>query len=355
MAYEISYSPAATPPGYSPYRLVDASGTAVAAVNDFLDAQAARGLSVESLRSYAYSLLSFWRWFAEQQKDLSELEEADLFEYIRYQRETTSAATTLNHRLTAVRCLYRFHTGCDLPAGRRSFRARSHPYHNSVASESGYLYPSRRRIPQLRVKKARRVVVPLTAEEVHTFFASLRTWRDLSIAALMLFCGLRSRELLGLTLEDISFVDGQLRVRGKGGKERVVPFPPRVPSLLESYLDIERPRNSTENHLFVSLKGPNRGQAMTPAGLRSLFRHHRKTAGVEKANPHRFRHTFGADMTRAGLSVAALMRLMGHGHVHTTMRYVELSPKDVWEEFQRVVNNIPRRKIVPRADDAQKK
>jgi len=49
---------------------------------------------------------------------------------------------------------------------------------------------------------------------------------------------------------------------------------------------------------------------MTAAGLRSLFRHHRQTTGVAKANPHRFRHTFATDMIRAGISLPALMQLM---------------------------------------------
>jgi integrase len=200
------------------------------------------------------------------------------------------------------------------------------------------------------VKEPRRVIVPLTREEVHAFLARLRTWRDLSITALMLFCGLRSREVLELTLNDLSFSEGELRVRGKGDKERMVPLPRQVLSLLESYLDVERPRTSTEE-LFVSLKGPRRGEAMTPAGLRSLFRHHRKAGGVERANPHRFRHTFGSNMARAGISLPALMKLMGHADVHTTMLYVELSARDVWEEFQRIVSKIARERIVPRSDD----
>jgi len=55
------------------------------------------------------------------------------------------------------------------------------------------------------------------------------------------------------------------------------------------------------------LKGPTRGTRMTPAGLRSLFRYHRRTTGVKIANPHRFRHTFASDMVRAGISLPALM------------------------------------------------
>lgn len=76
---------------------------------------------------------------------------------------------------------------------------------------------------------------------------------------------------------------------------------------------------------------------MNAAGLRSLFRHHRRCSKVPQANPHRFRHTFGADMVRAGISVPALMHLMGHTQIHTTMLYVELAPQDVWCEYARAV------------------
>ena len=65
---------------------------------------------------------------------------------------------------------------------------------------------------------------------------------------------------------------------------------------------------------------------MTAAGLRCLFRYHRRTTGVKLANPHRVRHTFASDMVRAGVSLPALMRLMGHAHIQTTLRLVQGSP-----------------------------
>jgi site-specific recombinase XerD len=76
---------------------------------------------------------------------------------------------------------------------------------------------------------------------------------------------------------------------------------------------------------------------VTIAGLRSLFRHHRLVSKVLQANPHRLRHTFGRDMVRAGISLPALMHLMGHADIHTTMLYVQLAPEDVWREFARAV------------------
>jgi len=90
------------------------------------------------------------------------------------------------------------------------------------------------------------------------------------------------------------------------------------------------------------LKGRARGARMTPAGLRSLFRYHRRTTGVKKANPHRFRHTFATDMVRAGVSVPALMRLMGHAHIQTTLIYIELTPLDVYQQYARAAAQLLR-------------
>jgi site-specific recombinase XerD len=76
---------------------------------------------------------------------------------------------------------------------------------------------------------------------------------------------------------------------------------------------------------------------MTPAGLRSLFRHHRQTTTIKLANPHRFRHTFASDMIRAGMSLPALMKLMGHSEIQTTLMYVEVTPQDVYLQYARAV------------------
>jgi integrase/recombinase XerD len=89
--------------------------------------------------------------------------------------------------------------------------------------------------------------------------------------------------------------------------------------------------------LFVSLKGPARGTRMTLAGLRSLFRYHRQRTGIKLANPHRFRHTFASDLVRGGISLPALMQLMGHADIQTTLRYVQITPQDVYQQYTRAV------------------
>jgi site-specific recombinase XerD len=154
----------------------------------------------------------------------------------------------------------------------------------------------------------------------------------------MLLDGLRSCEILTLQLEDLKLADAQLRVLGKGRKQRILPLTADIMEVLQNYLRLERPLTNSPA-LFVSLKGRRRGNSMTTAGLRSLFRHHRLCSEVPAANPHRFRHTFGADMVRAGISLPALQHLMGHSQIHTTLLYIQLAPQDVWREYARAVAN----------------
>jgi site-specific recombinase XerD len=320
------------PASASPYRLVDDCGREVTWVNQFLDAQKLRQLSLRSLRVYAYDLLHLARWFKNTRHSLGRLNQSLLLAYVRYQLEQQPLPTaqTINHRLCVVRCLYRFHYGQEIP-GKPHF-----PRRYTTHSPLGYGRRQPKITTHLHLRQPRRVIVPLSADQVAVFWKGFRTFRDLAIVALMLLDGLRSCEVLQLQLQDLSFSEARLHVLGKGRKERFVPLPPDTLQVLENYMHLERPVTNSPA-LFVSLKGRHRGHPMTTAGLRSLFRHHRLRSKVPQANPHRFRHTFGTDMVRAGMSLPALMQLMGHADIQTTMLYVQIAPQDVWREFARAV------------------
>lgn len=337
MKLTLVYRPS-VPASASPYRLLDEQGQQIAWANAFLDAQRIRQLSLRSLRAYAYDLLHFARWFQHPPRPVSAITESTLLEYVRHQldQEPKPTPQTVNHRLGVVHCLYRFHSGREIPAGPCHFQ-RTY----TRRSPLGYGRPRRAVALGLRLRQPRRVIVPLSAEEVGKFWRSFRTFRDLSLIGLMLLDGLRSCEVLALQLEDLQLADAQMRVLGKGNKKRVLPLPQEILEVLENYLQLERPLTNS-SFLFVSLKGRQRGRAMTPAGLRSLFRHHRLRSQVPHANAHRFRHTFGADMVRAGISLPALQHLMGHSQIHTTLLYVQLAPQDVWREYARAVENRTR-------------
>ena len=326
------------PASTSPYSLRDEQCRELDCANAFLDGQRIRQLSPRSLRIYAYDLLDFARWFEQQHRPLAEITESTLLDYVRHQlgRQPRPTPQTVNHRLGTVRCCYRFYTGQEIPAGKVHFQ-RSYTRRFPLSCSRPRPAVAR----GLRLKQDRRVIVPLSSEEVAKFWQSFRTYRDLALVGLMLLDGLRSCEVLALQLEDLQLAEGQLAALGKGNKKRVVPLPPEILEVLERYLRLERPLTNSPA-LFVSLKGRHRAQAMTSAGLRSLFRHHRVQSQVRQANPHRLRHTCGYDMVRAGMSLPALQRLMGHSQIATTMLYVQLAPQDVWREYARAIEKRTR-------------
>jgi integrase/recombinase XerD len=320
------------PASACPYRLLDEQDQEIPWANAFLDAQRVRQLSLRSLRAYAYDLLHFARWAQQPARPLSDMTESTLLDYVRHQldQQPKPAPQTVNRRLTVVHCLYRFHYGREIP-GQSHFQRIY-----TKRSPLGFGRPRRAVAHGLRLKQPQRVVVPLSVEQVAQFWRSFRTFRDLALVGLMLLDGLRSCEVLSLQLADLQLADGQIRVLGKGNKQRLMPLPEEIGAVLEKYLHLERPLTNSPS-LFVCLKGRHRGQPLTPAGLRTVFRHHRLATQMPQANPHRFRHTFGADMVRAGISLPALQHLMGHAQIRTTMLYVQLAPQDVWREYARAI------------------
>lgn len=324
------------------HRLVDVGRRPVAQANRFLAALTVRGLSRATLRAYGFDLVTLYRWLRHRRLSLPALTAEKLLDYVAAQRRAGSQPSSINRRLTTAQLLYRFCTGRDLEAAAGlgpapHYRGRGRDHHLG-------LHPlARPRRLKLRVKAPRRVVEPLSSTEVRRFLRSLRRYRDLALVHLMLLCGLRSAEVLKLEPGDVLFEDGQIRIRGKGERDRVLPLPQVVARSVSDYVRWERPADSTSRQLFVVLQGKQRGRAMTAAGLRSLFRQRRRDHAMARANPHRFRHTFGADMARAGVRLPILQRMMGHADAATTLQYIHLSMADIADEYRRAVEEIQRR------------
>lgn len=312
----------------------------VNAANAFLNSLLLRGLSPLTARAYAWDLVALHLWLVNTDGGVRDLQNSQLLGFISAQRKGGAAPTTINRRLSTCRVFYRFCTGRELPHNGTEPGAY---YRGRGRDRALGLHVLERRRPGLRVKVPNRVVEPLTVEQVRRFLNSLRRYRDLAILHLMLLCGLRSQEVLTLRVADVEWSDRRLRVRGKGDRERVLPLPDILEQIVIDYLRLERPRGCPHPRLFVVLQGPRWAQPMTPAGLRSLFRHRRLDPALFNANAHRFRHTFGADMAREGVRLPVLQRLMGHADSSTTLRYIHLSMADISAEFRRAVEAIGQR------------
>jgi integrase len=322
---------------HSPMRVVEqTTDRGIGWVNRYLDREYVRRMADTTLRTYAHNLLHFVRWWesVHHTSDIVEgdLTESTLLEYVRFQssQQPRPSPSTINDRVVVAERAIRNEfpdAPCQIARGFHQAFLRRRPM--------GLGRP-RVAMSRLRVKVPKRNIVPLSVDEVARFWSSFRTSRDLALVGLMLLQGLRSAEVLALNRDDALLSEAQLRVPGKGHKFRFLPLAPETVQLLNHYLRLERP-NPCSAALFVSLKGRARGTRMTAAGLRSLFRYHRQGTGIQLANPHRFRHTFASDMIRAGMSLPALMQLMGHADIQTTLIYVMVTPQDVYLEYARAV------------------
>lgn len=326
------------------HRVVDDAGEPIEEIGAFLRAVATRGLSPLTVRAYAFDLALLYRWLSDTGRQLRALAQPDLLEYVAWQRERGAAPRSINRRLTACRLLHAYWqpsglattVGTSLPASYYRGPGRDRRLGIHLLHKKGELVMS--------VKVPRRLVTPLTADQVRDFLAGLRRYRDVAIVYLMLLCGLRSREVLQLAHSDACLIERRVRVLGKGNRERVVPLAGLAATAIEQYLTYERPRQCLDDRLFVCLQGKRRGQSMTPAGLRSIFRRQRnKKAAVSNANPHRFRHTFGTDMARRGVNMPVLQKLMGHENPETTLQYINLSLADLAEAYHQASSEIERR------------
>lgn len=320
--------------------VVDDDGTPVGDAGRFLEWSAVRGFSPRTIEAYAYDLALILRWLRAQGRDLAKLDSGDLLRFIASERERNCQAKSINRRLATLRLFYRFVRGAELPGSTEpgvGSRWRKRDW------ELGLQAIPSRALRKVRVREPRRLVTPLTPAQVQAFLATLHRFRDLAIVYLMLLCGLRSAEALQLRCDSVDLVDRRVRVMGKGSKERVVPLPRLAATVIERYLAVERPRSACDR-LFVLVRGSRRGQPMTRASLRRVFRDSRAALPtLSNANPHRFRHTFGADMAREGVRLPVLQRMMGHAHPETTLQYVNLSATDIAAEFEKAITAIEAR------------
>jgi site-specific recombinase XerD len=330
------------------WSLAGAGAAGFRLINEYLGYLADRRYSPRTVRSYAFDLLAFARWLLDEGVGLETVDAEVLLRFLAFCRRapvagrpggnvvsmraggsTGYAPATINRRLVAIAGLFDFRAMRDparpnpVPRGmaaRRTARGERHGLLGHLARPG-----SRSR---LRVREPRRLPRGLEPAEVGALFASLHSHRDRAIAGLMLYCGLRSAEVLGLAVGDVDVGGGWVRVVGKGERERRVPLDGELAGLIQTYLLVERPVTG-ERALFVVAKGPSRGRPLTAAGLRTIFRYHRAKAGVEAAHPHALRHSFGSALAAAGVDLAVIQALLGHEHVDSAVRYIHLAPAHV--------------------------
>lgn len=155
--------------------------------------------------------------------------------------------------------------------------------------------------------------------------------RDKALLELLYATGLRVSELVGLDLDDVHFEDRLVRVRGKGKKERLVPFGRAALGSLRSYLSQRgRIAKVTRDEAAVFLN--YRGQRLSVRSVQRIVRLYlQKTALKRDISPHSLRHSFASHLLSRGADLRAIQELLGHASLATTQKYTHLDLKHLLE------------------------
>jgi integrase/recombinase XerC len=216
----------------------------------------------------------------------------------------THKATTRNRRLAALRAFFRFR----VRGGAR------------VADPTDGL-------PGPKAEK--RLPAPLSAEDCETLVESedrdrapRLVTRDRALFELLYGTGLRVGELARLRVRDWDVQRQELRVFGKGSKERILPVPAKAREALVAWLALREPAGLLGQPLFTNA----RGGALSDRGVRVILRRRMLVAGIARpASPHTLRHSYATHLLDADVDLRAIQELLGHERLSTTQRYTHVS------------------------------
>jgi integrase/recombinase XerC len=155
--------------------------------------------------------------------------------------------------------------------------------------------------------------------------------RDRAFLELMYASGLRISELTGVDLEDIELRARLVKVRGKGAKERIVPFGSKAEEAIRAYLPV-RHAPADEIALFVNY----RGERITARSVRRLFDKYVRAAALRAGiSPHTMRHSFATHLLNAGADLRGIQELLGHASLSTTQKYTHLNDWELLKVYRK--------------------
>jgi integrase/recombinase XerC len=200
--------------------------------------------------------------------------------------------------------------------------------------------------PSVRIatpKLARSLPRIMTEEEINTMLDRIGRLatdaalaRDRAILELLYASGLRVSELVGLDLRSVNFGDGILLVRGKGRKERIVPFGSKAKEALNGYLPMRQKilweHRTGSQALFLNL----RGKRLTPRSVDRLVKKYVRNFGPNvKASPHSLRHAFASHLLSEGADLRAIQEMLGHVSLSTTQKYTQVSIRQLIDVYDK--------------------
>jgi len=280
-------------------------------IGRFLAELARKQVSEHTLRAYASDLDQFREYFTPPGAEPPALREFDALkirEWLADLYGRNLSTVSMRRKLAAVRALFRFLSREGLVDANPGRLVRTPKIPHTLPA---VMTPE-------QVAGVIESAAPGKTERPHPT-------RDRAILEFLYGCGLRVSELVGLNLDDVDRADRWIRVRGKGRKERQVPFGSLAAEALDRYLD-ERPIRRGQPALFLN----HRGGRLTDRSVRNVVKFYALLANSDPSvHPHSLRHAYATHMLRDGADLRAIQELLGHARLSTTQKYTHVSLQDL--------------------------
>jgi len=286
-------------------------------VEDFLRSLREKNASPNTILAYTKDLRNFLQYL-EGQQNWAAIDHVRIRGFLSHLYERGLSKTSVARSLASLRSLYRW-------------LARE-----GVVEQNPASLVSTPRLP----KKLPRVP---TIEEMNSVFEGAMPEeaafpeRERLMFELLYGCGIRNSELIGINLDDIRSANGIILIRGKGMKQRYVPYGDAVKAALAVYLPsreklLAARRKKGTKALLVNL----RGGRMTTRSVGRIVKQIAVARGLSPdVHPHTLRHAFGTHMLEEGADLRAIQELLGHERLSTTQRYTQLTMKHVLEVYDK--------------------
>jgi integrase/recombinase XerC len=283
------------------------------AIDKFLHSQRQRNASVHTLKAYTGDLDNFAAYVGA--RDWRSIDHLTIRGFLSHLYEKGLGKTSVARALAAVRSFYRWLAQEGLVE------------QNPAALVSTPKLP--KKLPRVPTIEEMNTMLDGQMPEVASF-----PERDRIMFELLYGCGIRNSELIGINLDDIRLSSEAILIRGKGKKERYVPFGDSVKAALAAYLPLRQQTLAERKKITTALLINQRGGRLTTRSVGRIIKKVAVAKGLSPdVHPHTLRHAFGTHMLEEGADLRSIQEMLGHERLSTTQRYTQLSMKHVLEVY----------------------
>ena len=274
-----------------------------------------RGLSKNTIAAYRRDINKFLVYLVETNLEISEVTTSHISEFSGYLRKSALGESSIARHIVAIRSLY-------------AFLAKDQGMENVAKDVNPPKIP--KRLPKALSISDIELMIASSGEDVAGI-------RNRALIETLYATGARVSEITQLNISDISRSEGDtvtVKVKGKGGKERLVPMGKFAQHALDQYLTRARPSMSKDSHQEALFINEKRGTRLTRQSAWQIVMKAAEKAGIERdISPHALRHSFATHLLDGGADIRVVQELLGHSSVTTTQIYTLVTIDKLRESY----------------------